>query len=577
MTKSLLVLLTLGVGGLLAGCESAGARQGASGGAHKPVRLAAADKPSGSGSGAAQDVAEATKNVDVKEVPGKPKGELKPTKADPVKTTEAQVMMVHASKATNPSAAYRLLEFSREMMAREHARVAPRPTVGSRMMAIVTTCMYDAWAAYDDKAVGTRLAGRLRRPEAERTQANKEKAIAMATGRALLYLFPEDADLINQGIAKLGADLSNTSTDVSTPEGVGNVASSAVIEYRRRDGANQHGDEPGSNGKPYSDYTYYRCANTVAKINDPDCWQPIEFTTPNGKVAPPFLTPHWYRVKPFVLERADQFRPGPPPKVNSEQLRKEVDEVVAFNASLTPEQKAIVEFMRDGPKSTGQSGHWLRFAQDVSRRDGHDTDQDVKLYFSVANIVFDAFISCWECKRHYDSSRPWTLVRHYYKGQEVLTWAGPGKGVQTMPADKWHPYSPEDFITPPFPGYPSGHSTVSAAAAKILELYTGSDRFGVIERRRAGMMTEPDLQPGEGEDAKVLDVELELPTFSATAEMAGISRVMGGYHIQTDNVVGLKLGRTVAEYSWPKYQQYFDGTAPEPKDAPASTERLTLR
>ena len=43
--------------------------------------------------------------------------------------------------------------------------------------------------------------------------------------------------------------------------------------------------------------------------------------------------------------------------------------------------------------------------------------------------------------------------------------------------------------------------------------------------------------------------------------MAGISRVMGGYHIQADNVAGLKLGRDVAQYIWPEIQKYFDGTA----------------
>jgi hypothetical protein len=56
-------------------------------------------------------------------------------------------------------------------------------------------------------------------------------------------------------------------------------------------------------------------------------------------------------------------------------------------------------------------------------------------------------------------------------------------------------------------------------------------------------------------------VALKLPTFSATAEMAGISRVMGGYHIQTDNVEGLRLGRRVAEHDWPRIRAYFDGTA----------------
>jgi hypothetical protein len=63
-------------------------------------------------------------------------------------------------------------------------------------------------------------------------------------------------------------------------------------------------------------------------------------------------------------------------------------------------------------------------------------------------------------------------------------------------------------------------------------------------------------------DAKLTcDVALELPTFSATAEMAGLSRVMGGYHIQADNVAGLELGRKVTTFVFPKIKSYFDGTA----------------
>ena len=55
----------------------------------------------------------------------------------------------------------------------------------SRAQAVVHTCMYDAWAAYDDKAVGTQLGGALRRPPAERTEANKERAVSYAAYRAL--------------------------------------------------------------------------------------------------------------------------------------------------------------------------------------------------------------------------------------------------------------------------------------------------------------------------------------------------------------------------------------------------------
>ncbi|HYP52388.1 MAG TPA: vanadium-dependent haloperoxidase, partial [Pyrinomonadaceae bacterium] len=364
------------------------------------------------------------------------------------------------------SPAFEWLDIALDATAREHERNGARPTIGSRMLAVVVTCMYDAWAAYDERAVGTRLGGTLRRPAAERTPANKRKAVAYATYRALEYLFPEDRTWLEARMRQYGFDPADQSTDVRTPQGVGNVAAAAVIEYRRRDGSNHHGDEVGSNGKPYSDYTFYKPVNAVDKIIDPDCWQPISFDNgrgDGGKVTPGFLTPHWYRVKTFALARSDQFRPGPPPKVGSEQLKREVEEVIRMNGTLTLEQKAVVEFMRDGPRSTGQSGHWLRFAQAVSVRDKHDIDKDVKLFFAVGNVAMDAFIAAWETKRYYDSSRPWTLVRHYYKDAEIRGWAGPGRGVVMLPAANWHPYSPAVFITPPFPAYVSGHSTVSAA------------------------------------------------------------------------------------------------------------------
>jgi hypothetical protein len=480
-------------------------------------------------------------------------------------------LLVPAEAKYHGSAAYQWLNIALEATAREHERHGARPTIGSRMLAIIVTAMYDAWAAYDDKAVGTRLGDKLRRPPAERTLANKEKAIACATCRAMRYVFQEDEPWILEQMRQHGLDPNDASTDLSTPQGVGNTAAAAVIAFRRHDGSNQEGDEAGSGGAPYSDYTYYRPVNPPNKILDPDRWQPIPFDDgKGGKITLGFLTPQWYRVKPFGLEHSNQYRPAPPPKVGDEKLLKEVNEVIAFNSSLTPQQKAIVEFMRDGPRSTGQSGHWLRFAQALSRRDKNGIDQDVKLFFAVGNTAFDAFIGCWEAKRYYDSSRPWTLVRYYYAGKQVSGWAGPGKGVVMLPAEDWHPYSPFTFITPPFPGFPSGHSTVSGACAKMLELFTGSDYFGDTEKRRAGLLTEPGFEcnviqmrhgllPADGK--MTCDVALKLPTFTAVAEMAGISRVMGGYHIQTDNIEGLKLGRKVAADLWPKLKAYYDGTA----------------
>jgi hypothetical protein len=121
-----------------------------------------------------------------------------------------------------------------------------------------------------------------------------------------------------------------------------------------------------------------------------------------------------------------------------------------------------------------------------------------------------------------------------------------------MLGEEWHPYSPANFVTPPFPGYTSGHATVSGAAAKLIELFTGSDNYGFVEKRKHSELTEKD--PGEV-------MTLDLPTWSKTAEMAALSRAMGGYHIPADNDVGLKVGREIAVWSWPKYQAFFNGTA----------------
>ena len=483
-----------------------------------------------------------------------------------------QGLVQHRASNPNATAAYKWVDIMLEVTGNEVEKIGARPPIIARQMAIPMTAMYDAWAAYDGRAVGTRLGDQLRQPAAERTQKNKETAIAFAMYQTLVNLFPKDEAYITSEMRRMGYDPNDKPASQTAPQNIGRRAAAAVLEYRRHDGSNQYGDEPGtvSPGTPYSDYTGYAPKNTWDKVNDPDRWQPIPFSDgKGGQIVLGFLAPHWFKVKPFALESAAQFRPSPVPLYASKELKADVDENIAMNASLTIEQKSVVEFMRDGPRSTGQSGHWLQFAQDVSRRDHYNLDQDVKLFFAIGNTAMDAFIASWEAKRYYDSSRPWTLVRQYYAGKQIEGYLGPCKGVGPEPADKWHPYSPDTFVTPPFPGYPSGHSTVSGASSKMLELITGSDKFGAYYKHTAGMYTETGCSAGQMQahggkpDASATSaaVTLMLPTFTSVADMAGISRVLGGYHIQADNIKGLELGRAVATYSWPKYKAYFEGSA----------------
>lgn len=440
-----------------------------------------------------------------------------------------------------------------KVLAEEVNRNQARPTVISRMVYITVASMYQAWSAYDDAAVGTELGHEFRRPNEERTEGNKAAAIGYAAARAMRSIFTHSHQLIHASMVKHGLDPSNDSTDPSTAGGVGNVAAMAVLMGRQDDASNYQND--------YADYTDYQPINSVDHIRDPNRWQEVEFTMPDGsKKTPAYLTPHWGQVKSFALRTPDQFRSPPPPQVGDPKLKEEVDEVVNENASLTPEKKAIVEYMRDGPNSTSQSGQWLEWAQRVSRRDAHGLDRDIKMYFCLAAVGLDAFIASWETKRAYDSARPRTLIAHFYGGKQIQGWGGPGKGTVALDGADWKPYSPADFITPPFPGMVSGHSTVSAASARTLELFTGADHFGTEDVWRVGSLTEPG-QACQGADCTVL---IRLPTFTATAELAGISRVYGGFHIQSDNVNGLVMGRQIAMHHWPIVQSYFNGTYVHP-------------
>lgn len=424
----------------------------------------------------------------------------------------------------------------------------PRPTVTSRILALTWTAVFDAWSRYD--ATATPLYLQVpRRPRVEHTLRNKEIAISYAAYRTMLEFYQADSVLLRNKMIAFGLDPDDEATDVASPVGIGNLAAKAVIDGRVDDGSNQKGTMPGCDGKAYSDYTQYKPVNDAEYLRDLARWQPKYFSDgKGGRFAPGCLTPHWGKVRPLMIDSASQFRPGPPPALGSGRLAAEVKEVVELQANLSDEQKALVEFMRDGPKSVQQAGHWLIFAQQVSERDNHSLDEDVKMYFLVEAAAMDAFIAVWDAKMHYDFARPYSLVHDFYKGKEIKGWGGPDKGNTTMRGEQWRPYSPETFLCPPFPAYVSGHSAVSGACSETLRLFTGADYFGETIDLVPGALTEPN-RTGD-------TVTLHFPTFTETANMAGMSRVLGGYHIQADNSEGLALGRKVAQVVWSKYLRH---------------------
>jgi hypothetical protein len=100
----------------------------------------------------------------------------------------------------------------------------------------------------------------------------------------------------------------------------------------------------------------------------------------------------------------------------------------------------------------------------------------------------------------------------------------------------------------------SGHSTFSAAAAEVLQRFTGSDSFGGQYVKPAHSMV---IEPG----MPAHDVALAWPSFSAAAEQAGISRVYGGIHFDKGNIAGRALGRQVGAQVFAKAQALWEGRA----------------
>lgn len=441
----------------------------------------------------------------------------------------------------------------------------PGPPMAARSFAVLYTCMYNAWCAYDANAHPTLPGPAARRPPGQRTAANKAIAMSYAAHAALADQYPGERPAFDAYLARLGYALPSAATDPGSPAGLGLAAARSELAYCHTDGANQLG-ELASGGLPYADYTGYVARNPpidIARptpresIPSPDRWQPLRYTDAAGVPRTPgFLGAAWARVRPFALTSSDQFRPGPPAAYGSAEFVEQARHIAEVQAALGPEQKVIAEYWADGPSSELPPGHWLMFGLYVSGRDRHSDDEDIRMFFALANALADAAVAAWDAKRAYDSARPLTALRFVLHDQAITGYGppGPAGGLRTIRGESWLPYQPPSFPTPPFPEHVSGHSCFSAAAAEVLRRFTGGDRFGAGYLKPAGsMMLEPGMPPQ--------DVTISWPSFSAAAEQAGMSRILGGIHFDRGNTAGLLLGRRVGAQAYEKAQRLWMGAA----------------
>lgn len=434
------------------------------------------------------------------------------------------------------------------------------PPQVARSIGIVYTAVYDAWSAYDSIAKPVHRTT-PRKPAGQQTDPNRRKAISQAAYRALIDQFPPAIydqafkatyeSLLTKQLGKEGIVIGGPTPP---PVDVGNQAADDVLAYRHTDNANQAG--------LYADTTGYAPINkpmTVLLPAAPDAidypgrWQALTYLNASHEAkTPKFICPHWGNVKPFALTSGAQFRPTTLPQSPlSQGYLDQAKHVIDIQAHLTSAQKVIAEYWADGPNSELPPGHWTEFAAFVAERDGLDLNASVKLYFALANAIFDASIATWDAKREFDYVRPITAIRHLFRGKRILGWGGAGKGTQEILGETWTPFQVATFPTPPFSEFTSGHSGFSMAAATVLKLFTGSDVFGFFYSQDVPLKADP-TEP-------VTDVVLYWPTFTTAAREAGESRLYGGIHFYEGNVVGLDLGEKVGNAAYAKAQDFWSG------------------
>jgi len=483
----------------------------------------------------------------------------------------------------------------------------PRPTVVCRQMFIVSSAMYDAWCAYDNRALATTWFGDdLRRPASERTVANQKAAVSYAAHRALVSQFPNQKPLFDAVLADLGYAPSN-SLPPTTPDGIGNLCCDSVLAARANDGSNA-----ANNYVDATSATFPRLYKPVNVANpesrkapggsrfDANRWQPLRIpngTLLDGNGVPIFdnddpstyvdqgcLTPHWGAVTPFALERGDQLRPAPPPQFGSNELytdgrgrrmtndeawHDQVNEILEISAELTDRQKVIAEFWADGPHTWTPPGHWNQIAHGIAIRDGHNLADNVRMFFALNGALLDASIACWESKRAYDLIRPASAIRHIYFDQMIEAWGGPNQGTQTILGQDWQPYQAATFVTPAFQEYVSGHSTFSRASREVLKASSGSDRLYDGQTRLGedfdgdgveDLLGQHIALPGSNtfEDSPSSTVVLRWPTMLDAAIEAGMSRRFGGIHIQDGDLRARDLGKKVGLIAFAHAQALWD-------------------
>lgn len=362
------------------------------------------------------------------------------------------------------------------------------PTFASRNMAITQAAVYDAVNALD-RTHEVYLVNALAHPKASR-----EAAVAAAAHRALVGLYPAQTAALD---AELIASLATIPDGKAEDDGValGRSVAEQSLAMRLNDGS-------GVVPPPYPGGSA------------PGEWRP----TPLANL--PGLHAHWPDVAPFAMTSADQFGPAGPPALDSLEYRDAFNEVKELgsliSATRTADQTAIALFWVNGAGTASAPGHLNLLAQIVAQQQGNTLEENARLFAALNVAMADAIINCWDAKYEFSFWRPVTAIRAAEDGN-----------AETTADPAWAPL----VGTPPFPGYTSAHSSVSASAAAVLADFFGTDTIS---------FTLPSQNP--------LLPARSYTSFSQAAKESADSRLYGGIHWSFDNTDGLVAGTAVGQY-----------------------------
>ena len=244
-------------------------------------------------------------------------------------------------------------------------------------------------------------------------------------------------------------------------------------------------------------------------------WQP---TYPDYTKA---LLPYWGNVRTFVATEDDKVS-RPPMAFSSSptsQFYAQANEVYATVNSATYEQKWIAQFWSDDVYqfTFEPAARWIAIADQVIATDKVDLEKAAFTHAKVGMALCDAGIVCWNSKYLYNVERPISYIRKYIDPNWVTLLTNPILNFQG--------------VTPPFPAYPSGHSTFSAAAGEVL-----SNIFGYQH---------PMTDRCHENRTEFIGTPRAFNNFNEMAIENAYSRVPLGVHYRMDCDEGVRMGNLV--------------------------------